>query len=126
MEIEMKPTYQELEQALKHILNIGVGTMGIVQQEMRKLNIEDIKNIPEEQRPYIENLNNIMIVVNNVIHPSFKIYESFFKDSEKTVEFLSTLQKAAVNEKRVDYCPCVVCNDMKNNIESEIKDAPAS
>lgn len=119
----MKPTYEELELVLKNVLRIGVGTMSILQKEMRSLNIEDINNIPEDKLPAINNLNHMMIIINNVLHPTFttkEIYEELFKKSESSpLTFLLNLQKAALREKRIDLCGCGVCEEIKKGMNDE-------
>lgn len=101
-----------IKQVLQDVLMIAMTHMQGLGKEIQTLNPtqEKIQSGTEEYKRKVAYLNNLLTVINDIIHPALHVVPDFFPGTENIVELCKKNFKIAVDSKILPAkCPCYMC-----------------
>lgn len=102
-----------LKMTLKDVVSTAFQHMAAIAQELKELNMteENIKDKTREQLAIAQTMNNVLTIINDVIHPAHDIAASLFEnDVTEFVDYCKKNQQLAIEKKLISaICKCYSC-----------------
>lgn len=109
-----KYTSAEIKRTLEEVLLNGMSQIRCLNNELSKIGVKDPKDATEEQRSQLAALTYTVVLVNDLLHPAYKVaYEILNKCEHPMLDYCVGLQKQSEENKMVDACECTACKENK-------------
>ncbi len=107
-----KYTSAQIKRTLEEVLLNGLSQIRCLNNELSKLGVKDPKEATEDQRSQLAALTYTMVLVNDLLHPAYKVaYQILNKCEYPMLDYCVGLQKQSIENKMVDACDCTACKE---------------
>lgn len=101
-----------IKQVFKDVIMLGMSHMQNLGKEIQKLNPtdENMQKADDAYKRKVMQLNNLLNVINDIMHPAFHLVPTLFPGSEEVIELCKKNFKIAVDSGIFPaQCPCYMC-----------------